>query len=172
MASKNINRPNRVVFVTGVSGCGKTTIGERLADQWGAKFEDADDFHSDANLEKMKSGVPLDDDDRAPWLADINSFAAKHLDDNNLVIACSALKQVYRDQLSKTIESQCEFVLLDGSFDLIKSRMESRDHFMPAELLQSQFDILEKPEDGIVVDIDQSIEAIVQQLVACLEFNA
>ena len=152
---------NRVVFVIGVSGCGKTTIGERLADQWGAKFADADDFHPDANVKKMEAGIPLDDDDRAPWLAAINSFAVEQLEEQNLVIACSALKQAYRDRLAESIQSQCEWVLLDGSFDLIKSRMESRDHFMPPDLLQSQFDILEKPEHGIVVNIDQSIEAIV-----------
>ena len=119
----------------------------------------------------MEAEIPLTDDDRAPWLADINSFAVKELASNNLVIACSALKQIYRDQLAESIEPQCEIVLLDGSFELIKSRMEDRDHFMPVGLLQSQFDDLEKPTDGIVVDIDQSIEAIVDQLLKCLSIT-
>ena len=159
---------NRVVFVTGVSGSGKSTIGERLADLWKAKFADADDFHSTVNRQKMAAGIPLDDADRAPWLAEINSFAKKQLAESNLVVACSALKQNYRDQLAGSIESQCEWVLLNGSFALIESRMKSRNHFMPVELLQTQFDILEKLDNGIEVDIDQPIEAILQRLVQCL----
>ena len=83
-------------------------------------------------------------------------------------MACSALKQAYRDQLADSIESQSEWVLLDGSFDLIQSRMAARDHFMPVELLQSQFDILEKPKNGISVDIDQPVDAIIDQLVQWL----
>ena len=165
-----MNHPNsnRVVFVTGVSGCGKSTIGQRLADRWQATFADADDFHPVANREKMAVGTPLTDDDRAPWLAALNRFVVTQLQEGNLVVACSALKQVYRDQLADSIESQCEWVLLDGSFDLIRSRMAAREHFMPVKLLQSQFDILEKPKNGISVDIDQPIKTIIEQLVGWL----
>ena len=165
-----MNHPNsnRVVFVTGVSGCGKSTIGQRLADRWQATFADADDFHPVANREKMAVGTPLTDDDRAPWLAALNRFVVTQLQEANLVVACSALKQVYRDQLADSIESQCEWVLLDGSFDLIRSRMAAREHFMPVKLLQSQFDILEKPKNGISVDIDQPINTIIEQLVGWL----
>ena len=159
---------NRVVFVTGVSGCGKSTIGQRLADQWQAAFADADDFHPVANQQKMAAGTPLTDDDRAPWLAALNRFVVTQLQESNLVVACSALKQVYRDQLADSIESQCEWVLLDGSFELIQSRMAAREHFMPVELLQSQFDILEKPKGGIAVDIDQPIDVIIEQLIRWL----
>ena len=164
----NQSNTNRVVFVTGVSGSGKSTIGQRLADQWQATFADADDFHPVANRAKMATGTPLTDADRAPWLATLRSFIVTQLQDGNLVVACSALKQIYRDQLADSIESQCEWVLLEGSYDLIQSRMASREHFMPVELLQSQFDILEKPKNGISVDIDRPIEVIIDQLVQWL----
>ena len=162
-----MNHPNsnRVVFVTGVSGCGKSTIGRRLADRWQATFADADDFHPESNREKMAAGTPLTDDDRIPWLAALNRFVVTQLQESNLVVACSALKQIYRDQLADSIESQCAWVLLDGSFELIQSRMAAREHFMPVELLQSQFDILEKPKGGIAVDIDQPVDVIIEQLI-------
>ena len=168
MNDPSSNQANRVVFVTGVSGCGKSTIGQRLADLWQATFADADHFHPVANREKMAAGTPLTDDDRAPWLAALNRFVVAQLQEGNLVAACSALKQVYRDQLADSIESQCEWVLLDGSFDLIQSRMAAREHFMPVELLQSQFDILEKPKNGISVDIDQPFDVIIEQLIRWL----
>ena len=122
----NQSNTNRVVFVTGVSGSGKSTVGQRLADQWQATFADADDFHPVANRAKMATGTPLTDADRVPWLATLRSFIVTQLQDGNLVVACSALKQIYRDQLADSIESQCEWVLLDGSYDLIQSRMASR----------------------------------------------
>ena len=148
----------------GVSGCGKSTIGKALSETWSIPFFDGDDFHSQPNLDKMAGGHPLDDDDRRPWLVTIQTFAKDHLNRGSLIIACSALKASYRSLLTKDIEEVSVFIHLDGSFELIESRMKARNHFMPASLLQSQFDALEMPEGAIRVDIGQSINYIVQKI--------
>lgn len=152
------------VLVMGVSGSGKTSVGEVLAQRLGVPFADADDLHPPENIAKMSSGQPLDDDDRYPWLERVGQWLAEHRDGG--VITCSALKRKYRDQL-RGHNPDVRFLHLHGSFDLIAHRQANRrGHFMPPELLQSQFDTLEALQDdesGLVIDVDQSIDSIVEE---------
>lgn len=151
------------VVVLGVSGSGKTTIGSGLADALGVSFRDADDLHSPANRAKMASGRPLTDEDRWPWLDAVGEALARGRG-AGIVIACSALRRVYRDRLRRACPDVL-FVHLDGSRDVLRARMEGRlDHFMPAELLDSQLatlEPLESDEPGFAVDIATSPEAII-----------
>jgi gluconokinase len=144
-----------VVVVMGVSGSGKTTVGEALAAELGWDFYDADDFHPAANKEKMHAGIPLTDEDRWPWLAAIRREIERALvDGRGAVVACSALKASYRAALAGGLGSRVVFVLLDGPRQVLEERLDARtDHFMNPALLQSQIDTLERPEDAIVVDI-------------------
>lgn len=153
---------HQVIFIIGVSGAGKTTIGKIVAAQLRIPFFDADDFHPEANRKKMAEGIPLNDEDRMGWLESLNQLAREEVEDHSLVIACSALKESYRQQLMLQIENQCQWFLLQGSFDEIKERMSKRiGHYMPATLLQSQFDLLEVPHYAISIDIEQSPEEMV-----------
>lgn len=152
-------------LVMGVSGCGKSTIGEILAKRLGWSFFDADDFHPEANIAKMRAGTPLTDEDRAPWLDRLALLLATETAAGRpLVLACSALRQRYRDRLLRDLQS-VEVVYLRGSEELIGSRMQKRtDHFMPAALLRSQFEALEEPQAGpgvIVADLRLSPAEIV-----------
>ncbi|MCF3937114.1 gluconokinase [Gordonia sp. Z-3] len=160
------------VVVMGVSGSGKSTVGAALAQRVRAPFADADDFHPPENIAKMSAGRALDDADRRPWLESIGQWLAQHADGG--VVSCSALKHSYRDQLRAHAPSVF-FVHLDGPIEVITRRQASRPgHFMPATLLQSQFDTLEPlgpDEAGGVVDVDQSVDAIVEQSVALLQEN-
>jgi carbohydrate kinase (thermoresistant glucokinase family) len=141
-----------IVVVMGVSGSGKTTVGKLLAERLGCEFLDGDDHHPAGNVAKMAAGTPLSDSDRWPWLERLNALLRERHD---AVLACSALKQAYRERLAEGLE-HCEFVHLRGSFELIRKRLESRRHrYMPATLLQSQFDTLEPPPDAIEVDVAQ-----------------
>jgi carbohydrate kinase (thermoresistant glucokinase family) len=151
----------------GVAGSGKTTIGQKLSSKTGYAFYDADYFHPQENIDKMKAGHPLTDEDRWPWLDNIHAFVSGQLQSgNNIILACSALKQVYRDRLSKGIEGQCRWVYLNGSYQTILQRMESRTgHYMPAALLQSQFDALEVPAGTIEVNIDMTPEKIAEEII-------
>ena len=155
------------VVVMGVSGSGKSTVGAALAQRLRVPFADADDFHPPANIAKMTAGHPLDDDDRRPWLEAIGDWLAEH--SGGGVMSCSALKRTYRDQLRGHCP-QVEFLHLAGTPDVIGRRQASRPgHFMPASLLQSQFDTLEPldaDERGVVVDVDQNIDAIVENYLA------
>lgn len=152
----------QLIVIMGVSGCGKTSVGTALADLISLPFFDADDYHPIVNKNKMQAGIPLEDSDRIPWLERLNSLCQSNLK-SGLVLACSALKQSYRDLLSKEI--QIEWVYLKGSFELISQRLEARHHqYMPSSLLQSQFDTLEEPKEAIEVSIDQTIESIVLQI--------
>jgi gluconokinase len=161
--------PSPVIFIMGVSGSGKTTIGKKLSSSTGIPFFDADDFHPAANKEKMKAGQPLTDDDRQGWLLQLNSLAKKEEIKQGAIIACSALKQQYRKLLTDGILSKVYWVFLQGSFQLISERMKARqEHFMPPELLQSQFDILETPSGAIVADIDNDPGEIVDYIVSQL----
>jgi gluconokinase len=154
-----------VIVVMGVSGAGKTTIGKMLAEQLGWEFHDSDDLHPEANKAKMASGVALTDADRAPWLASVRALIAERLSSNlNVVLACSALKQSYRDEIVVD-PARVKIVFLKGSPELIASRIAHRkNHFMNKDLLGSQFNTLEEPRDAIVVDIAPPPEVIVEQI--------
>jgi len=155
---------NRVVFIIGVSGSGKTHIGKNLAHEVNIKFIDADDQHSEQNIKKMESGIPLTDEDRIPWLLKLNQLAKAHLNEG-CIISCSALKQSYRNLLAKDIEHRVNWVYLKGDYDLIYDRMKTRiNHFMKPKMLLSQFETLEEPLDSIEIDISQSPESIIMHL--------
>jgi gluconokinase len=151
-------------LVMGVSGCGKSTIAKALSESLEIPFIEADNFHPEANILKMKNGHPLDDNDREPWLQNL----AKELfqnEKNGVVLACSALKEKYRNILTSLIARPLQIISLEGSFDLIKNRMEQRaGHFMPAHLLQSQFDTLEKPKNTWVFNIQNDPKTIHLQI--------
>lgn len=152
-----------VILVMGVSGSGKTTIGRLLAEQIGWHFADADDFHSADNRDKLAKGIPLTDEDRWPWLNDLHSAIASWVAQGRpTVLACSALKAAYRRRLVQGWEEVVRSVYLKGSADLIARRLAGRtDHFMHKDLLASQFDTLEEPDDALVVSIDESPGQIV-----------
>ncbi|MFH0272632.1 gluconokinase [Vibrio jasicida] len=153
------------VVVMGVCASGKTTIGEHLAEKLGRKFIDGDNLHPRANIQKMASGQPLNDDDRKPWLERIRD-AAYSLESKNEhgIIVCSALKKIYRDQIRDGNEN-VSFLFLDGSKELILERMRARQgHFMKENMVNSQFETLERPENEprtIFVDINATIEEVV-----------
>ncbi|MDX2249525.1 MAG: gluconokinase [Bacteroidia bacterium] len=156
----------KIYYIMGVAGSGKSTIGKMLADKLNIPFFDADDFHPPSNIEKMKSGQPLNDDDRRPWLQNIADTARNQLSVSGAVIACSALKENYRRLLCEGIESHTEWVFLNGSKEIIEERMSLRkDHFMPPALLTSQFQTLETPANAITIDISLSPEEIIAQIV-------
>ncbi len=153
-----------IVVIMGVTGSGKTTVGTLLAKNLGWEFADADSFHSPANVEKMRLGIPLDDADRAPWLASLRRAMERWIaKGQNVVLACSALKNSYRNQLS--IGSDVRFVYLKGSYDLIDQRLRLRHgHFATDTILAGQFADLEEPDDAVTVSIDQSPEAITAEI--------
>jgi gluconokinase len=153
----------RFIILMGVSGSGKTSVGKVLAEHLKWDFYDADDFHPPENVAKMASGIPLDDSDRAPWLAALHDLISSSLKQNKSgVLACSALKERYRQQLMNGSDG-VQLVYLKGSYDLIWSRMETRpDHYMKPQMLHSQFDALEEPSNALTVDISLSVEEIVQ----------
>ncbi|TCL75706.1 gluconokinase [Rhizobium sp. BK251] len=174
MASKSNGRPP-VIIVMGVSGSGKSSVGQRLAAHLGLQFVEGDQLHPEANVEKMAKGIPLTDEDRMPWLDLIgDAMKASVARGEGIVISCSALKRVYRDRLRAAADDRLLFVYLDGSRELLMKRMgERKGHFMPVSLLESQLLTLEVPtgEPGVVtVDIDDSLEKIaadaVQELAA------
>jgi gluconokinase len=150
-----------IVILMGVSGSGKTTVGRLLARDLGWPFYDADDFHPPANVEKMHRGVPLTDADRAPWLDALHALIERLAGaGHSAVLACSALKQSYRDDLRAGVPGM-RFVYLHGDGALIAQRLaERRGHFMPADLLRSQLGTLEEPTDAITVDVADAPERI------------
>ena len=155
-----------IVIIMGVSGCGKSTIGKKLAQKLGCSFLEGDDFHPTENITKMKKGIPLTDQDRLPWLKKISEKCAHENNvGNNLVVACSALKKQYRLILNNA--HNYELVHLFGDLKTIKQRMSKRDHFMPIKLIESQFETLEPPaeeEDAIATEINLPIEALVDKI--------
>lgn len=160
--------PIHSLIVMGVSGSGKSTIGRRLAQRLGWEFRDADDDHPAANVAKMKAGTPLTDEDRAPWLAILAQRIVRSGETGqSLVLACSALKQRYRDQLAGG-DAGVRFVYLKGDKTQIAERMAKRQHFMPAALLDSQFAALEEPTDAIIVTIARTPDQIVAEVVEAL----
>ncbi|BBX19500.1 gluconate kinase [Mycolicibacterium duvalii] len=161
------------IVVMGVSGSGKSTVGAALAQRLRVPFADADDFHPPANIEKMSAGEPLDDGDRYPWLESIGQWLAQHRQGG--VMSCSALKRKYRDQLRRHCPD-VEFLHLEGAVEVISRRQASRPgHFMPAKLLESQFrtlEPLEPDEHGVAINVDQSIDDIIENYVSATDSNA
>ncbi|REG82623.1 gluconokinase [Marinomonas pollencensis] len=157
------------VIVLGVSGSGKSSIGQRLADQLGYPFFDGDDYHSEANVKKMAAGTPLNDDDRMGWLETLNQLLVEH---DTAVIACSGLKPEYRQILRNNID-QLAMVYLKGDIETIWQRHQKRDghYFNGRSMLESQFATLVEPtsDEAIIVDINQDVDAVYHQALAQLQ---
>ena len=153
-----------IVIIMGTTGSGKTTIGTLLAKREAWEFVDADDFHPPANVEKMKHGIPLTDADREPWLKALHDRIVEwNREARNVVLACSALKRSYRDELHAS--PNVKFVYLKGSYELFSQRVLARKgHFAKQDLLASQFATLEEPTDAITVDAAPSPEQIVTEV--------
>ena len=160
-----------IIIIFGVSGAGKTTIGKLLATDVGWQFLEADDFHPAANIQKMRSGQPLTDKDRWPWLESLRKQIERLLfSEENAVLACSALKHTYRDRLR--VSDEIKFVFLHGEYALVEKQLRSRHgHFMNPALLQSQFDDLEEPrqdENVVTVELGRTPQEIVKEIKAKL----
>ena len=151
--------------VMGVSGTGKSTIGKLLSDRTGWNFYDADDFHPLTNIVKMKGGIALTDEDRLPWLQKLEQLITRHLQNNCPgILACSALKSDYR-KILRNGRDEVVFIYLRGDYNCIQTRLLQRTgHFMSSDLLRSQFDTLEEPEDALVVDVSLTREEIVEEI--------
>ncbi len=155
-----------IVILMGVSGCGKSTVGEALSGVWERPFFDGDDFHPPENVAKMAAGLPLNDDDRAPWLIRLRQIIDEHLAaGKDAILATSALKASYRQTLGCD-RPEVLLVHLHGSYEQILQRMAQRNHFMPPALLQSQFDTLEPPHNALVLDIERPVAALVLDILA------
>lgn len=164
-----VRESKMVIIVMGVSGSGKTTTGKLLADKLGWPFYDADDFHPPANVEKMRSGIPLTDRDRSPWLDALANLIDRSLANNNsIILACSALKARYRERLKAPARLEAkdvQFVYLKIPPSVAADRLDNRrSHFMPATLVQSQFETLEEPRDAIVINATYEPDHIVAEI--------
>lgn len=154
----------KIYFIMGVSGCGKSTIGNLLAQRLKIPFFDGDDYHSKTNVKKMSSGQPLTDHDRMGWLISLNKIAHAQLE-KGAIIGCSALKESYRRILEANLQEYARWIYLSGSFDDVMNRLNKRKgHFMPSELLKSQFETLEIPQQCIEVSINMPPEDMVKQI--------
>lgn len=164
-----MQKNKRLFYIMGVSGTGKTTVGTLLAKTLNIQFFDGDDFHPASNIKKLSAGKPLNDDDRLGWLQKLNELAIAKKE-AGAVIACSALKEKYRQILSQKLGADVTFIYLEGTFEEIKTRMEKREgHFMPLSLLESQFETLEPPQDALNVSISKTPDEIVQQITAQID---
>ena len=159
----------KAIIMMGVSGSGKTTIGLALSSALDWSFFDGDDFHSPENLKKMSQCIPLRDEDRLRWLETLSHLITENYNrGENLVLACSALKRIYRDQL-RSNHADINFVYLEGDIDMIRQRMQTREkHYMKPGMLESQFQILEPPQDALQINIERSINEIVQEIIDVL----
>ena len=148
-----------IVIVMGVSGTGKTTLGREVATRLDWDFIEGDDYHPEANIEKMRSGIPLNDDDRGPWLERLNKrLNSFQHEGKSVVLACSALKERYRQQLNKGLMN-VRYIFLYGDSELIRQRLDARNgHFMPSKLLESQMTTLEPPKNAILIPIHLTTE--------------
>ncbi len=153
----------------GVSSSGKSTIGQAVAEALSLPFFDADDYHPESNLQKMKEGHALNDEDRWPWLDRLNTLSKEAMLKEGGVIACSALKQSYRDKLESGIEKSVKWFYLKGEYELILARMKKRNHFMPPSLLKSQFETLEAPSDAHVISIEKTKKEMIDQILNIVE---
>ncbi|MCF2949621.1 gluconokinase [Paraglaciecola aquimarina] len=159
-----------IYIVMGVSGCGKSTIGDLLSKQLSLPFYDADDFHFPESVKKMASGIPLTDDDRKPWLTLLANKITDWEASGGAVLACSALKQSYRNILQSTTSDTVRFIYLKGEQALLASRLKSRDnHFMPDTLLASQLATLEEPKDAITISLDNTLDVMLSQILEAIK---
>ena len=159
---------NKLIIIMGVSGCGKTTVGEALSKALALPFYDADDYHPKANIEKMRSGTSLTDIDRRPWLEILAKNLVTWKSDGGAILACSALKEDYRNQLQQY--EKVNWVYLAGDFKTIHHRMKHRAHFMKANMLQSQFDTLEPPNYGIQLQVSLPVREMVHKIKDILSY--
>ena len=154
-----------IFIVMGVSGSGKTTVAKAVSNKFGWKYYEGDEYHPAENVEKMKNWIPLNDEDRLPWLLSLRKVVEEAISKReNIVISCSALKEAYRKILK--VSEEVKFIYLKGSYDLIRKRMEERiPHFFKPEMLKSQFDVLKEPQQAIEIDISKSSESIIGDLI-------
>jgi carbohydrate kinase (thermoresistant glucokinase family) len=162
-----------LIAVMGVSGCGKTTLGQALACELGALFLDADDFHPESNVDKMREGIALTDEDREPWLARLNLELKVHqANAQAVVLACSALKQSYRNKISSDLDHMT-WVFLSGDFQQVLNRVQMRsqttEHYMPESLLQSQFEALEGPSHALQINVALATAEQVLQVIRSIQ---
>ncbi|WP_321384707.1 gluconokinase [Rhizobium sp.] len=156
------------IVIMGVSGCGKSSVGAALAEKLGTSYVDGDDLHPAANIAKMSAGLPLNDEDRWPWLALVGESLSKT--EGLAIIGCSALRRVYRDKIRSMVSEPVLFIHLAGSKEVIAARMGKRSgHFMPGSLLDSQFATLEPPQSdelALTIDIDQPLDGMISAILA------
>ncbi|MBT8255766.1 MAG: gluconokinase [Bacteroidia bacterium] len=158
---------NRAIIIMGVSGSGKTTVGKKLSKSLRIPYYDADDFHSEENIEKMANGNALTDTDRWPWLEKLNNVMKEALKEHALILACSALKEAYRQRL--TVGISVNWVYLSASYETIYKRMSQRNHFMKPQMLQSQFETMEPPSYGIQLDASKPVDELIEELTEYLK---
>lgn len=162
-----------ILIISGVAGTGKSTIGKLLAEKINLPFYDADDFHPKSNVQKMLSGFPLNDDDRQPWLESLSTALLKWEIDGGAILACSALKESYREILSAQCNSDIFWIILYGDSALLKERLNSRKgHYFDSQLLSSQLDALELPEYGWLIDVQSTPEVIVRDICQRLQSHS